>query len=182
MFRQKQKKKKIQFSKGNENVMYVKCNKNLAHLAAAASSFYRLASSTKDAEVGPHITTVDDCDLLSCDNEPTNDNGAVVCAVSSTGAVATFRSECGVKLLNCYQRHNTAATYRIISRKACAHKKVLFLRGHCDKLICESNGQEPEKRVCATNGDSIGLFKSACHIEVLNCYQRMYRKPSKDKS
>lgn len=148
-------------------------------------------------------TTVDNCDQLNCDNESERDD-VIVCATTNTGAIATFRSECGVKLLNCYQRLYAAAQYRIVSRKACAHKNIWYLRGHCDRLICENNGQQyhyllaggddgngrvvqqqqqqqppTEKRVCATNGDSMALFKSACHVEVLNCYQKMYRKPSK---
>lgn len=134
-------------------------------------------------------TTVDDCDLLNCDNESDGDNVNVICAATNTGAIATFRSECGVKLLNCYQRLYTADQYQIISRKACARKSIWYLRGHCDSLLCDSNDQHPyyskqqqlppEKRVCATNGDSVALFKSACHVEVLNCYQKMYRKSSK---
>lgn len=159
------------------------------------SSYCRLARSIKDGgggggdEVGWNVMdTVDDdndCDLLNCDHEPDDNDKVVVCAATGTGSIATFRSECGVKLLNCYQRRHGAATYRIITRKACAHKKVFFLRGHCDKLVCENNNEQleehyPEKHVCATNGDSIALFKSACHVEVLNCYQKLYRKPSKD--
>lgn len=120
----------------------------------------------------------DECDAMVC-----NDGGDevraknLICAVSDHGAVATFRSECGVKVLNCYQRLYNGPQYWIVARKMCARRDVLFLRGRCDQLVCDTDPQ-PEKPACATNGDNISLFRSACHIEILNCYQRMYAKPS----
>lgn len=101
-----------------------------------------------------------------------------VCAVSDTGSVAAFRSVCGVKLLNCYQKAHNGPQYHVIPPKLCAHRDILFLRGRCDQLKCEPNNYA-EKPACATDGESISKFKSACHIEILNCYQRMYGKPRK---
>lgn len=117
---------------------------------------------------------VEQCDALRCDDEKKEN---LICAASATGSIASFHSECGVNLINCYQQAYNAPQYHIISRKACAHKDILYMRGKCDKLKCE-NG-EPEKAVCATNGTGTGLFKSACHIEILNCYQKIYARPRK---
>uniref|UniRef100_A0A336KRG8 CSON014382 protein n=1 Tax=Culicoides sonorensis TaxID=179676 RepID=A0A336KRG8_CULSO len=141
-------------------------------LSAQITKFYVAAVPVIDNKPINSSANTQHCDTLRCDDEKTDN---LICTVSESGSIASFHSECGVNLINCYQRAYNASQYQIISRKACAHKDYLYMRGKCDKLKCE-NGQ-PEKAVCATNGSGTGLFKSACHIEILNCYQKIYARP-----
>lgn len=130
-----------------------------------------VATDTANRE---HIVTNSKCDLLKCRDEQVEN---VVCAELESGSVATFRSECGVNLINCYQKIHNAPQYRIISRKACANKDMLFVQKRCDKLFCGND--QPEIEVCATNGSGTGIFRSICNIEILNCYQKIYSRPRK---